>query len=569
MKKTSNKLTSLVLGVAMLMLCLTSCGSSSDSTDSTASTDSTSSTDSTVAAQATVQPETVDIEEGASVSQLTDITAAITVDITTMDPLDTSDTLSGGIQRMVMDGLFGFNDAMEVIPMLATEYEANDDATEFIFTLREGIYFSDGTPWNAEAAKANFDRWADPTLGLKRTSLLSSTLDTTEVIDEYTIKVTLQAPFGAFINTLAHPACVCMSPVQIEAGQEACAYDPIGTGQYTYVEWVAGEHVIIELNTDWWGYDADLCGGTPLADSDAGFKTVTFIPVSENATRVAMLQAGEAQVTWSAPEESLDLLKADESLNVEISDGIVVYFLTMNNMKAPFDNVLVRQAINYAIDKDAYCTVVRNGLATPATSAIGSAVQYYVENDPYPYDPEYAMELLAEAGYPDGFTTKLTYSTTTSNIKQAEFMQQQLALVGITVELDGYENAVVNDLIQNTDVDGSEAYVDLYIAGWSPSTGDADWALRPLLATESFPPNNYNMAYYSNERYDELLYEALASADHEIRGAAYEEAQNLIWEECPAVYLSCSLNSIVTSSNISGVTLFPDNAINMRNGKMA
>lgn len=163
----------------------------------------------------------VEVPAGESVSQDTDIVAAVNVDFTTLDPMDTSDTLSGDIQRMLMDGLFGFDQEMNVIPMLATGYEANDDATEYTFTLRQGIKFSDGTPWNAEAAKANFDRWGDKNLGLKRTTLLCNILDSAEVVDEYTIKVKLATPFGAFINTLAHPACVAVSPSLIAQGNEA------------------------------------------------------------------------------------------------------------------------------------------------------------------------------------------------------------------------------------------------------------------------------------------------------------------------------------------------------------
>lgn len=143
----------------------------------------------------------VEVPAGESVSQDTDIVAAVNVDFTTLDPMDTSDTLSGDVQRMLMDGLFGFDREMNVIPMLATGYEANDDATEYTFTLRQGIKFSDGTPWNAEAAKANFDRWGDKNLGLKRTTLLCNILDSCEIVDDYTVKVKLATSFGAFINT--------------------------------------------------------------------------------------------------------------------------------------------------------------------------------------------------------------------------------------------------------------------------------------------------------------------------------------------------------------------------------
>lgn len=559
MKKTKTKLLAVLLTAAMGAL--TACGGSGSSETTAAASGDTQAAAETTAA--------VELAPGESVSQDTDITAAMLVDFTTMDPMDTSDTLSGGIQRLMMDGLFGFDDNMKIIPMLATDYEANDDATEFTIHLREGIQFSDGTPWNAEAAKANFDRWGDKNLGLKRTTLLCNVLKETEIVDDYTVKVTLESPFGAFIPTLAHPACVVMSPAVIAKGNEECAKNPVGTGQYTFVEWVAGEHATIALNKDWWGYDADICGGTALVDPDAGFKTITFKPVSENATRVAMLQSGDAQFIWPVPTESIEALRGDSNVSVGQEEGIVVRYLMMNNQKAPFNDVRVRQAINYAINKDAYCAVVKNGVATPATSIIGPAVQYYKGNDVYAYDIEKAKSLLAEAGYPDGFKTTLMCASTTTNLKQCEFIQQQLAQVGIDVEINALESAVVNQKIEDVDVPGSEAEVDMYVIGWSPSTGDADWGIRPMMAIESEPPMSYNICYYENEEVDQLLKDALATADDSKRADAYAKVQDIIWEESPLVCLANDANTWATSANMVDAKLFPDNCLNLRNAKMA
>lgn len=559
MKKNAKQLCAVVLTAAMVAL--TGCGGSSSQTATTAAGGESAAPAETSAAPA--------VEAGASVSQDTDITAAINVDFTTMDPMDTSDTLSGGIQRLMMDGLFGFDDDMQVIPLLATGYEANDDATEYTIKLREGISFSDGTPFNAEAAKANFDKWADKSLGLKRTTLLCNVLASTEIVDDYTIKVTLTSPFCAFINTLAHPACVLMSPVQIAAGPAVCAEAPVGTGQYTFVDWVAGEHATIALNKDWWGYNADICGGTALVDPDAGFKTVTFKPVTESATRVSMLQSGDAQLIWPVPTENIETLKADSNVYVGQEEGIVVRYLMMNNQKAPFNDVKVRQAINYAINKEAYCQVVKNGVATVATSVIGPKVQYYKENTPYEYNPEKAKELLKEAGYPDGFTTSVMCASTTANTKQCEFLQQQLAQVGITLNINALESAVVNQKIQDVDVKGADAEVEMYVIGWSPSTGDADWGLRPLLAIESEPPMSYNICYYENEEVDGLIKEALGTADTAKRAEAYAKAQDIIWEESPLVCLANDSNTWATGNKLADVKLFPDGCINLRNGKMS
>ncbi|MCI8578443.1 MAG: glutathione ABC transporter substrate-binding protein [Lachnospiraceae bacterium] len=562
MKKTGRKLYSLLLAVSVAAL--TACGGGSGSSGS-----GTAPSSGAPAADGGTQAVQEEIPEGASVSQETDIVAAVSVDFTTMDPMDTSDTLSGGIQRMISDSLFGFDDDMGIIPMLATGYEANDTATEFVITLREGITFTDGTPWDADAALANFAKWDDETLGLKRTTFLCNVLDTFEKVDDYTIKVTLTEPFGAFISNLAHPACVIMCPTTIEAGVEECARNPVGTGQYKFVEWIEGDHLTLELNKDWWGYDAEICGGTALADADAGFKTITFKPVAESATRVAMVQAGDAQVMWPIPTESVSVLESDPNVTAYRADGIVVRYLMMNTQKEPLNDVRVRQAMDYAVSKEAYIQVVDNGLSSVATSIIGPAVQYYKGNDARPYDPEKAKELLAEAGYPNGFTTSLMYANTTTNQKRAEFLKQQLEQVGINLELKGMESAVLNQRIQDVDVPGSEAEVECYLIGWSPSTGDADWGIRPLVAIESEPPMSYNICYFENEELEGYIKTGLESADDAIRGEAYAKAQDLLFEESPMLYLSLEPNTWATGVKVQNVKIYPDGAINMKNAKMA
>lgn len=509
------------------------------------------------------------VPEGVSVSQKTDVTAAMSVDFMTMDPMDTSDTLSGGVQRLIMDGLFGFDDEMKIIPMLATDYEANEDATEYVIHLRQGVSFTDGTPFNAEAAKANLDRWADKELGLKRTTLLCNVIGSTEIVDDYTVKVKLSQSFGAFISTLAHPACVLMSPKVIAEGNDACAERPVGTGQYIFKEWIAGDHATVTLNKDWWGYDAEICGGTALAEPDAGFKSVTFRPVAENATRVAMLQSGDADFIWPVPTESMQALAGDTNIYVGAEEGMVVRYLFMNNQKAPFNDKRVRQAVNYAINKDAYIAVVKNGLSSAASSIIGPATQHYKGNDPYPYDPEKAKELLAEAGYPDGFECTLICASTTGNLKQGEFLQQQLAQVGITMNINALESAVVNDKVENVDKPGAEAEVEMYVIGWSSSTGDADWGIRPLVAVESEPPMSYNICYYENEEVDKLLYDALSTADETKRAEFYTQAQDILWEDCPMVCLVNDYNTWATTNKIANVKVYPDNCLNIRNARMA
>lgn len=551
-----------------MALFMTACGSSETGNGKEGTTAQTGTEQAAAETALPVSKTEPSVPEGASVSQKTDVTAAMSVDFMTMDPMDTSDTLSGGVQRLIMDGLFGFDDEMKIIPLLAESYEANEDATEYVIHLRQGISFSDGTPLNAEAAKANFDRWGDKELGLKRTTLLCNVLKSTEAVDEYTVKVTLTEPFGAFVATLAHPACVLMSPQVIEQGKEACAERPVGTGQYLFKEWIAGDHTTVTLNKDWWGYDPEICGGKALAEPDAGFQSITFRPVGENASRVAMLQSGEADFIWPVPTESMETLAADENVYVGADEGIVVRYMFMNTQKAPFNDVRVRQAMNYAIDKDAYIAVVKNGLASKATSILGPATQHYKRNEPYAYDLEKARKLLTDAGYPDGFETSLICTTTTSDLKQCEFIQQQLAQAGITVNINSMEKAIVSEKVESAEGPGSEVEVEMYMSGWSSSTGDADWGIRPVLAKESEPPKSYNISYFENDEMDGCLKAALETADEEKRAELYAKAQDIIWEECPVVFFANDYNTWASAADVANVKIYPDGGLNIRNARM-
>lgn len=539
------KLTGLVGLAMMAMLALAGCGGGSGTTG------------------------LVDIPEGKSVSQQKDVVAAVAVDITTMDPMDTSDNLSGGIQRLVMDGLYGFDDNMKLRPMLATGYTANPEATEYTFTLRKGVKFSDGTDWNADAAIANVNKWMDKSLGLKRTSFVSGIIEKVEKIDDYTIKFTLNKPFGAFVNNMAHPAMVMMSPKQLEAGLDAAAKHPVGTGQYTFVEWVPGDHVTLALNKNWWGYNKDVAGGEALVPADAGFKTITFKPVAESSSRVAMLQSGDAQMTFDVPSESYDALAQSDNVHVDKVQGISVRYLFMNTQKPALSDVRVRQAIAMAINKEDYIKVVRNGLASVATSVVGPDVQYYKANDPIPYDVEKAKALLKEAGYEDGLKLKLFMYNTSTNEKQSQFYKQQLANIGIDVEINGMESAIVNQKVQGFKGEGKDAEYDLYMAAWSPSTGDADWGMRPILDSTSIPPKSYNLAYYQNPEMDALLLAGLTTSDDAARAAAYAKAQDLVWKDLPMIPMVNDFSTWATSNKINGVRMYPDNSINLSKARMA
>ncbi|WP_330220441.1 glutathione ABC transporter substrate-binding protein [Neobacillus mesonae] len=482
------------------------------------------------------------------------ITIGIKDNLISMDPQDTNDTLSGSIQSTMLEGLVGFDKDMKMIPVLAESYEASDDAKVFTFKLKQGVKFHDGTPFNAEAVKVNIDRVANPDNKLKRYSMFEL-VEKTEAVNEYTFRVTLKEPFGAMLNNFAHPAARMMSPAAIEKYGKDVATHPVGTGPFKFMEWDQSDHLTVEKNPDYWQK------GLPKVDG------IKFKPVPENGARVAMLQTGEADFIYPIPTEQAEAVNGKDGIIVENKPSIVARYMSMNTMKKPFNDVRVRQAINYAINKEAFLKVVYRGFGSEMDSIIPANLQFYSQQTPYPYDPEKAKKLLKEAGYENGFETTVWGGNNSDAIKAMEFIQQQLGLVGIKVNVVPMESGTLSDKIWSVQ-NPKDAEVELYYGGWSSSTGDADWGIRPLLGGDSKPPKSYNVSYYENKKVDELITTALQTADSTKRQEAYAEMQKIIWEDSPWAYLVVEDTMAGKKNYLEGVYLLPDGSMNAREAEI-
>ncbi|WP_019119831.1 glutathione ABC transporter substrate-binding protein GsiB [Brevibacillus massiliensis] len=482
------------------------------------------------------------------------LTIAVKDNFISMDPHDTNDTLSGSVQATMYEGLLGFDKDMKMIPVLAESYEASPDAKVFTFKLRKGVKFHDGTPFNAEAVKVNIDRLANPDNKLKRHSLFAL-VDKTEAVDEYTFRVTLKEPFGAMLNNFAHPAARIISPQALQKYGKEVSKHPDGTGPFKFVEWDPSDHLTVEKNPDYWQ------PGLPKVDG------ITFKPVPENGARVAMLQTGEADFIYPLPTEQAESINGKNGIVVENNPSIVIRYMSMNTMKKPFDDVRVRQAINYAINKEAFLKVVYRGYGSVLDSIIPPKLAFYSQQTPYEYNPEKAKQLLKEAGYENGFETNIWGANNSDAMKAMEFLQQQLGQVGIKVNVLPMEAGTLSDKIWSVQ-NPQDAGVELYYGGWSSSTGDADWGIRPLLAGESIPPKSYNTAYYQNPEVDKLIQAALQTVDPEKRKQAYADIQKRIWDDAPWVGLVVEDTISGKKNYLEGVYLQPDGALNVTNAEI-
>lgn len=479
-----------------------------------------------------------------------DVVVAVQSNFTTTDPYDANDTLSQAVAKSFYQGLYGFDKNLKMSPVLADSHTVSKDGLVYTFKLKSGIKFHDGTPFNAEAVKANFDRVTNPENKLKRYTLYKN-IAKTEAVDATTVRVTLKEPFSPFINTLAHPSGVMISPAALaKYGSKGIAQNPVGTGPFKFVEWKATDYLKV---AKWDGYWKP---GYPKIDS------ITWRPVVDNNTRAAMMQTNEAHFAFPMPPEALDSLSKKPSLEVTTAPSIIHRYLSMNTQQKPFDNPKVREAINFAINKDALVKVAFSGYAIPAEGVLPQGVEYATKLGPWPYNPAKARELLKEAGYPNGFESTLwsAYNYTTAQ-KVIQFVQQQLAQVGIKVQVRALEAGQRVELVESAP-DAATAPVRMYYVGWSSSTGEADWAMRPLLASESLPPKMFNTAYYQNPEVDADIAKALVTTSSAEKARLYGDAQQRIWKDAPWAFLVTEQLLSVRARNLTGFHVIPDGSFN-------
>lgn len=484
-----------------------------------------------------------------------DAVIAVGSTFTSLDPYDANDSLSQTVAKSFYQGLFGFDKEMKLVNVLADSYDVSPDGLTYTVKLHPGVKFHDGTAFNAAAVKVNLDRASNPDSRLKRYNLFKM-IEKTEAVDDLTVKITLKTPFSAFVNNLAHPAAVMISPAALKQYGKDIGFHPVGTGPYRFVTWNQTDFVKVEKFNGYWK------AGLPKLDS------ITWRPVVDNNTRAALLQTGEAQFAYPIPFEQAKVLEKNDKLALVASPSILHRYISMNITQKPFDNPKVREALNYAINKEALIKVAFSGYATPAEGPLPSSIDYSVKYHPWPYDPAKARELLKEAGYPDGFTTTLWSSHNHSTAQKVlQFTQQQLAQVGVKVQVTAMDAGQRAAEVEGRGV--KETGVRLFYTGWSASTGEADWALSPLFATASWPPAQFNTAFYSNPQVDADLANALKTTDRTEKQKLYKDAQDKIWADAPWIFLATERLVSANSKKLTGFYVMPDTLFSFEDADLA
>jgi len=443
----------------------------------------------------------------------------------------------------------------ELQPGLATEWSSNEDGTVWTFTLREGVTFHDGTPFNAEAAKFNFDRWNDPAFeyGFRDEGVQyeawgyvfggyrgdeAAVLDETRVVDEYTIELALTRPMGFLPAALSSSYFGLHSPEAVRQGGAAYgtpSVGAVGTGPFQFVEWVDGSQLVLERYENYWG-------------EPAGVERLVFRGIEDPTARLAELQAGSIDIAVNLSPDARETIESDPNLEVVTAEtNLNVGYLAMHQSNEPFGNLQVRQAIAHAIDWNEIVAAFFGEDATVATQFVPPGLIGRVEGlQPYEYNPERARELLAEAGYPDGFQTQLWYMPVSRPYfptpePVASAMASYLAEVGIQAELMTEDWGTYLD-------DYQTGKFPMYMLGWSADFADPDNFVYTFF--NSTQQEDY-LGWNSPEVGD-LLEQARQEPDEEARIQLYRQINEIIYEQVPSIPVAHNPVLNAMRSNIEG-----------------
>ncbi|WMS43578.1 ABC transporter substrate-binding protein [Acuticoccus sp. MNP-M23] len=448
------------------------------------------------------------------------------------------------------DGLVRFKDGtLEVEPALSESYDVSDDGLTYTFQLRDGITFHDGTPFNAEAVVFNFERMLNEDHPFHDTgpfplSFFFSAVDKVEAVDDATVRFTLKEPYAPFLSNLAYPTGLIVSPAAVEAGGADFGRNPAGTGAFKFADWTPNQRVVLEKNADYWD------GAPPL-------EAVVFRPITDANTRLAEMLSGGIDVMVETPPDAVAQFRDDAAFTVYEQAGPHLWFLILNTKEGPFADKRIRQAANYAINKGALTKDILQGTAEVAAGPTPPAFAWAHDDtlEPYPYDPEKAKALLAEAGY-DG--TPVTFYVTEGGsgmldpVAMGTAIQADLEAVGMKTEIETYEWNTYLGLVNP----GLEGKADMAEMAWM--TNDPDTLPFLTLRSEALPSEGgFNSGYYSNPEVDTLLEEARRATDQDERATLYKKMQEIVADDAPWVFVANWKQNAVTNDRVEGFKLQP------------
>ena len=454
----------------------------------------------------------------------------MTQDLASLDPHVDTDAGTRDVVFNLYEGLVKPTSDGGFIPAVASDYIISDDAKTYTFTLRDGITFHDGTPVTIEDVKYSIDRYAEIQ---GESSAFSSLVDSVEVQDDKTLVVNLKESYSEFLPM--------MTIAIIPQSNEDPAGNPIGTGPFKYVSYTPGKNLELEK------YDGYWQEGVPSLDS------VEFKFIADVDTAFVELQAGTIDILKYLTSAQAETLGDD--YNIVQGSMNLVHAMYLNSAYEPLSKTEVRQALCYAVDRDAINNFIFGGKSHIIGSHMIPAMSKYYEPEAetvYSYDPEKAKELLADAGYADGFDLEITVpSSYSQHVDSAQIIADELSQVGINVTLNQVEwSTWLQDVYKGGNFQAT-------VIGFDGTLAPSDW-LKKYVTDDA-----KNFMHYSNTEYDDVFNTAYTTVDDDVKVENYKKAQMILAEDAAAVYIEDPANLVAVSKKFGGYTFYPTAAEDM------
>lgn len=465
-------------------------------------------------------------------------------DITSLDPHQGKETTAVQVTDQIFDTLTVVNAKTgELEPQIAESWDQPNDTT-YVFHIRKGIKFHDGSELTADDVKFSLDR----AIASAAVSYIVDFIDTVTVIDSYTVEVKLDAPYAPALRNLSVPFSAIIPKAIVEKDVDAFIKNPIGSGPYKFVEWKQGDSATLEAFNDYYA-------GAPATN-----KLVMKV-IPEAAQRTIALETGEIDLAYDIIPNDLAKVRSNPDLTLFEAPSLTCFYISMNTNKKPFDNEKVREAISIAIDRDLIIDTIASGSGEAADAIIAPAVFGYFSPGKYEYNPEKAKQLLAEAGYANGFETSIWVNDNQIRIEVCQAIQAMLQEVGIEAKVEVLE-------FGKFIADSSAGKHDMGYFGWVTSTTDADYSYYSLEHSSQQGAAG-NRSFLNNPEVDKLIEKARTSTDESVRLKAYEDLSILLKEinnNAPIYYSTITAGA---SAKVEGFVMDPIGYHKLTNVKVA
>ena len=456
------------------------------------------------------------------------ITIGIDSDAVALDPFRVNDTLTMSILSNVYEPLVRMTTDSEIVPALASKWTVSDDGLEYTFTIHTDATFHNGDPITAEDVKYSLEMAKESAY----TSPYMGVIDTVEVVDDETVKVTLQYAYAPFLSLCTAFSYVVSEDFYTDDGDKQ-SKEPIGSGPYKFVSWAQGDKIEFEAYDGYYGGEASI-------------KNLTYKIIGNSTTAALALETGDIDINENVGSADIASFEDKEGITLLQQPSTAFYFIGMNTKVDKLSDVKVRQAIAKSINRQNMIDGALDGYGEPTTTFIAEGLPGYTEGfDPLPYDVDAAKELMAEAGYADGFD--LTISVPEERSAQAQLVQADLAQIGINVTIDLIETGAFWDALENGDY-------EMMIMGWSYVVMDPDVGYYSLYKKDDI---SGNYTGFGNEETDGLLQQGRVSSDEAERAEIYAELEEIVMTEAPYVPLYWRVDAIAFNSDLEGVEIPP------------